>query len=340
MTPLLRGGHTVRNDRDLFREGLWNMMRNHISLVALAILLCVICPAQSQAQFSQGETGAAGVVGSGSTTLDRLPNLMRLQLVITADGKDVKEALGKLKEKQAVVKEKLQKLGAVDSSVSFTDAQAQDANQQQQMERMIQMRNGRVAKPAKNQAPVVTLVTVLKAEWPLAAKTGDELLVESQELQSKVKLAYLGSGKADKPATPEQEEVAEEEQGINDGQGQGNPRGPAFLFVRKISAEEREAARAAAFKKAHDDAARLAKSAGLELGQLRLLASNAASTGMANSNMFGDMDGMGYQGRGRYNMGGDQDSDSEDSSEAIGMQVGKVGYRVTVYTSFGFKGTP
>jgi uncharacterized protein YggE len=311
------------------------MPRYTSALITLALCAGALCVSPSLAQLAPGEAGGAGIVGTGSVTIDREPNLCRLQLLISTDGKDVKEALGKLKEQEAAIKEKLQKLGASDGSVSFSDPQTQDANQRQQMDRMIQARMGRsAAKPNKNQPAVVTVSTTLKAEWALSAKGGDELLIESQELQGRIKSADLAGGKTDKAATAEQEEAAEEAQAFNTGDGQVNPHDPIFVYVSKISDEDREKARAGAFKKAHDDAERLARAAGAQLGQILLLGSNAAPTTV--NDRYSEMYYGAFQQQ--QAMMGRMGSEADDTAEAVGTQPGKVGYRMTVYASFAIKG--
>jgi len=302
-----------------------------ILIGAVAVLVGTVGATSAWAQFVPGEAGMSGVVGTGSVTLEREPNVMRLQLMVEAEGKDVKEALAKLKEKEAADREQLQKLGAARESVKFSDAQPEEINSQQQMQRMIQMRMGNAPKPAKNQPVVVTLSTTLKAEWPLTGKDGDELLVEAQDLEDKIKAADLPVKKAGKPLTPEQEEVAEENQGMNNNNdGQPNPRDPAFTFVCKISDEDRAAARAEAYKKARDDAQRLAKAANVELGSIRFIGGSAAPA-PAGDRM--DTYAAAFQQQAMFNVMTQQQG-ADEVQEAVGPQPGKVGYRITVNVSF------
>src|SRR6266576_890909 len=79
---------------------------------------------------------------------------------------------------------------------------------------------------------------------------------------------------------------------MNDGGEQAAPPGePVFLYVAKISDEERGKATAEAFRKAKASAAELAKAAGVELGGLRQVTSQAAA----------DVDQMQMMRYGRYN---------------------------------------
>ncbi|HSU69313.1 MAG TPA: SIMPL domain-containing protein, partial [Tepidisphaeraceae bacterium] len=218
---------------------------------------------------------------------------------------------------------------ATEGSVTFSDPLPLDATQQQQAQRMMLMRSGRAPGPAKNNAPAANLYTTLKAEWPLSSKTVEDLLIESQDLETKIKGADL-SGTNEKLSAAEQQELAEEAQGLNNGDGQPNPRDPVFLFAAKISIQDRDAARGDAFKKARADAESLARAAGGQLGSIRLLAAQATST----SNPFADPTYGGYRQRGPYMPAGPSD---DDPLEAVGPQPAKVTYRVTVYVSFALK---
>ncbi|HSU67392.1 MAG TPA: hypothetical protein VLJ39_11005, partial [Tepidisphaeraceae bacterium] len=62
----------------------------------IAMVVCIVRPAA--AQLSPDEPAGGGVAGSASAVLERQPTVLRLQLLISADGKDTKEALSKLKE--------------------------------------------------------------------------------------------------------------------------------------------------------------------------------------------------------------------------------------------------
>lgn len=291
-----------------------------------------------QAQMTPGES--TGIIGTGSVLIERVPTVMRLQMMIEGQGKNVKEALSSLKAKEASAREKLQKLGVAEGGVKFTDAQPAEVNPQLQMQRMIQMRMGNAQRPAKNQPVVVTLSSILTAEWSLSGKQGDDLLVDSQDIADKVKAADLSGGTSDKQLTPEQQEIVEENQGAVANDGQPNPRDPSFSYVCKISDQDCDTARAAAYKKAREDAQRLAKAAGVELGSIRQIGGTAASAPAGDrSDLYS---GMNPQLAMYYQMMQQQQQQPPaapaDAQEAIGTQPGKVGYRVTVYVSFAPKG--
>jgi hypothetical protein len=109
---------------------------------------------------------------------------------------------------------------------------------------------------------------------------------------------------------------------------------PTFLFVRKISEEERDKALTEAFGKAKKEAGRLARAAGAELGALQQLG------GQNMSRDIEDFSGMydPYYGRRLRQMREPCGSDGEQQNlEAAGVQPGKVAYRVVVSASFALK---
>src|SRR5205085_264656 len=91
----------------------------------------------------------------------------------------------------------------------------------------------------------------------------------------KVRAVDLGESKK---MSPEQQEEAEEnDASFNmNGEQTAAPGEPVFLFVSKISAEDRDKALASAFAKAKESAGQLAKAAGTQIGALRQLSVTAA----------------------------------------------------------------
>src|SRR4051812_38886670 len=88
---------------------------------------------------------AGAVTGNGTAKVERRPELARVQFDLSAEGKDVKDALAKLHAKEKDVREKLAKLGVSDAAIRVDEPRmgisAQD--QQAQMDRMVQSRTGR-----------------------------------------------------------------------------------------------------------------------------------------------------------------------------------------------------
>jgi hypothetical protein len=299
--------------------------------------------ALAQVSGGAGPAGAAegAITATGTATLERRPDLVRMQVDLSADGKDAKEALANLRAQEKSAREKLAKIGAAEASIKLEDphlAAPGPNDQRMQMERMIRARaGGGGAKPPATgpSQPKVSVSGTLRAEWRLAAQSADDLLVEANDIQSKVKSANLVAPKAAR--TPEEQEEAEEAAGMMMNNGQPNPGEPVYIYVSKLSEDDRAKVTADAFGRAKEEAGRLAKAAGTGLGGLRQLTSSAGPA--ADAEQFGGMDYSNPFGRYVYSMMQHQQGgvSAAEAPEAIGPQPGKVSYRVTVSASFAAK---
>ena len=313
-------------------------MKKVMIRVMSCLLVLLSVAANAFAQSSSDE----GIRGTGEVLLERKPEAMRLQINVLAKGKDLPEAIAKLKTRRTKVEKQLETLGAAKDSVKFGDVeldQAQD-DQQRQMElmmrqRMAQRRGGK--RPAEKEVSVKQVKVMLKlsAEWPLKGADTAELLVTSKKLQDAIKAADLAGAKDAEEPSPEEAELSEEmDEMTSDFNNQQGPKPgePVFVFVAKISAADREKAMAEAFRSAKQDAAQLAKAAELELGSLRSLqGSGGVDAGdaaedyrMLYNTPFGramqrQMAGHGHTG------------------EAIGAGPGMLKYKVTVNATFAVK---
>lgn len=217
--------------------------------------------------------GESVVNASGTATMPRRPDVMRLRVEVNAEGKTMKDALAKMTERRNAIKKKFSELGAAEGAVEFGDAkEAAAAAEQNPMQRMMRMQRGgrKPPTPAKDAPKPVKLAMTVKAEWPIKSGSADEVLAAVHELQEKIRAADVGESKK---MTPEQQEEAEEND-VNfnmTGEQTAAPGEPVFLFVSKINAEDRDKALASAFAKAKESAGQLAKAAGKEIGTLRQL---------------------------------------------------------------------
>lgn len=312
-------------------------MKTIASFAALVAALAAGVPSAS-AQFG-GLAGPGTITGTGVSQIERIPEVMRMSVVVTAKGGTIEEALAALKDKTDAAKSQLSTLAADKESVEIEPPQiaVENADPRRQMEMMMaqRLRGGkRAAKKEETKQPVAVSST-LTAEWKLQAKTGEELLVAATSLQEKIKAADLAGAKETSQLTPEEQEALEEmeAQGYDPYGGQeAKPGEPTFLFVASISETEREKAEAEAFQKAKQNAARLAKAAGAGLGKLQSLA-GAAQPGADETDyasVYGGYNMAAYRMLQAMQGGGQPDSESE----AIGMTPAKVTYRVTMTAGF------
>ena len=322
------------------------MRRGNWCGAAACVVACVsltgLRAARGAPAFEPGEAparAAGAVTGVGSAKAERQPDLLRVQFQLTGEGKDVKEALARLREREKVTREKLARLGAAGKAVEVAEPRlaVAAAGAQAQLNNLIRMRSGRVggaAGPATGPAQQPVRVTAAaRAEWPLAAKTTEEFLVLAQDLQTKVAAAELVPKDAASNLTPEQQEELEEQALLGEAGGQVLQQGPHFLYVSKVSPEDRAKLTAEAFAKAREEATRLAKAAGAELGPIRQLTSTAG-TDEPDALMYGQPDPFAYA-RAAYAAAQPRADDTDD--EAAAAQPGRVTYRVTVSASFAIR---
>lgn len=306
---------------------------------ALSCLLLI-----SQSSFGQ-EDDAGRVHGTGAATIQRLPETLRMQVAIIGKGATLKDAVTSLKTRTDAAKKQVTELGADKDSIRVDPPhiyEQQNNNQRRQMEMMMAQRMNRGGKKAaKNKvAPPVMVSAMLTASWKLKAKDAEDLLLTVHPLQEKIRTADLAGAKETEKLTPEQEELLEEAeaQGFSmyDGGEEAKPGEPLFLFVSRISDEDREQALADAFKNAKSDAVRLAKSAEATLGRLKSIQNNmygggydGDDYGMANYNYNSRAYRALQAARNSQNRSG-----KEDNLEAIGGEPGMVKYVVNVTATF------
>ncbi len=238
-----------------------------------ALLLALLLPSAGWAQF-EVPPARGTITGTGVATVKRQPTILRMHLMLTAKGKTAEEAVAVLKARRQAAVAELVKMGAEKKSIQVSNITVSAAENQRrrQLQMMIRQRmqaGGAAAKPPKL-PEVVNLVAMLTAEWPIAAKDPEELFLTVQELQGKVKAAKLAGGKEAEKLSPEEEELAEEAgPGFGPyGEEDFDPSTPGFVYVAKISEEDRAKTTAEAFQKARADAQRLARAAGVQLGPL------------------------------------------------------------------------
>jgi uncharacterized protein YggE len=305
-----------------------------LALSVVATLLTTTCA------FGQLEVrGEAGnVQASGTATIKKKSDTLRVYVAIEAKGKDYKEALKNLQTRKSDAQDKLKKLGAGEAQIKFTDPRVMTSEtdpRRRQMEMMIRQRmsgQARTAKKPKVAKPMV-VATGLTAEWPLGGATPEALLLAAVDLQAKIKDANLGGTKgAAEEKSEEEEEMDDEASGManfNSDEEAARPGEPRFAYVGKITAKERAAALEEAFGKAKDNATLLATAAGAKLGSLKYM-----SGGVGGDSDYVD-DPYGRQAYMQMMRSMQQVQTTSDStSEAVGAQPGDVQLKVSVSASF------
>lgn len=286
------------------------------------------------------------VSGLGMVSISRPPETFRLQIAILGRGATLKDALVALKERTAKAQTQLVAMGADKETMKVGDARVTDVNndRNRQMQMMMAQRMRLQARGAKaaqkaQPAPPIIVSAQLTAEWKLTAKTTEDLLLTVHPLQEKIRAADLAGTKDLEKLSPEQQEMLDEaEQNFAFGSSdEPKPGEPVFAFVARISDADRDKAMAEAFGKAKDQASRLAKAAGAQLGGVKSL----SATGQT-SNIYDQYGGYTpYMYRAVQMMRQQQagsDDENVDAKEALGTEAGPVKFNVTVTASFELTG--
>ncbi len=264
---------------------------------------------------------------SGAASLQKSPTLLRVSIELIASDKTTEAAVAKLAGMRNDAKSKLTSLSADAESVKVTDPSTGDGAgmtaQQRQMQMMANMRNGGKKLAAEKS---VTVSATIKASFKLPAGSADEILVKSQALTDKLKAAFASaaSGPATKPATSEEQELAEEmASSQGDMSGVPKPGEPHITYAFPVSDEEAKKLTADALAIAKSDAQVLAKAAGMKLGAVYQLSDGSAKA--ADNPYTAYMEAM----------GGDKTPKPEAGvREAVGTQPGDVKYSASVSATF------
>lgn len=308
----------------------------------LLLSLALVVPISMGTRVMAADEGT--VSGAGTVTIKRQPEMMRMQVHLFAQGTSLKSALKLLKERIKTARSEVLALKADADSVKVASPMisTEKSDQQKQLEQMIasQLRQGRgKKKKRKPLKPPVKVSAQLTAEWTLKTKVPEELLLASHDLQTRINKVEFSAGDEVEKLTPEQQEIMEEFAdngfgGYSSGE-EADPGKPVFVFVSRISDADQDKAVAEAFQKAKHKATRLAQAAGLELGELKNLASQKS-----NDNDFSEYGGLG--GFDPYNypfMQSYQQNDEtdDDNPEAIGPAAKPLTYNINVTASFTLK---
>lgn len=269
-----------------------------------------------------------------------MPDVLRVEVLLLARGKDYRDALTRLDARRAMAGKRLVELGASEDTIASSDPAIIPARQNLRPISEAST-NGlapidepvsRAAPPPDGRARQVssTVSKRLRADLPLKAMGPDDLLLVAEDLQRRVKDADLAGIK----------ELGEdaallEIPGCGVCGGGAGVGAPSFQFVGRIDAKERAKALAIAFGKARSEAAQLAQAAGCELGGLRSI--SGTNSGAFNLNGLvtlpsarGDTPPMISADSARGTSG----PSSEAQEEAIGINPGKVQYRIGVTATF------
>jgi len=326
-------------------------IRTVFSAAALlaALLSTALSPTTARAQAGAGVAPKGTVEGTGNVTLKRPATVLRMHLQLNGKGKTLEESFAKLKIRRGEMAAKLAKLNADMDSIEWgtPGLSAVESAYQQQFEALVRERlsSGRAVPKGLKIPKTVTTTVSFKADWPVAAESHEKLLVVVQALQKQIRTADLAGVKEPEKLSPEEQEMAEEMAAIMANSGEGQP--PVgevhFVYVARITDQERDEAMAEAFQKARAAAARLARAAGAKLGPLvSLSGSGGGSAYTGEDDYFGGYGGFGNNyARMNYmrQMMGLQSSADPDAraNETIAADPAALSFQFAVQARFGIE---
>lgn len=297
-------------------------MRSSDLLCGTLILAVSVMGSRANGEPDSGKPVVSGV---GTATVHLAAERLRLEVVLPAHGANAVEALRHLKEIQAKAKSKLEKLGAADGTTSFSEPRLSEPTGGSSSGDSPPLQTGRRIRVPVIPSAAVSLTSVLRAEWKLKAKSTEDLVVEAQELEEKIRAADLGGTRQQGGNNGVDDEAAEEAQALvrQGSEGDGTPR---FIFAAQISESDRRKAFVEALAKARADAANLAAAAGLELGQMRMVSRSGTLSPSARGTPAAD------PGRST-----DSENVRESGTDARGSQPTEISYSVTINASYSVK---
>jgi uncharacterized protein YggE len=282
------------------------------------------------------------VTGQGSVVIERLPDVLRVDVLLVATGKDYRDALARLDARRTMAQQRLVQLGASEGTISTSEPSIVPARQAPRTIAATPI--GGLApvedpgpsgthSPDAKPRPVPSAVSKrLRADLPLKSTGTDELLLVAQDLQKRVRDAGL-SGVKELGEDATRLEIP----GCNVCGAAAEQGAPTFQFVARIGAEERSKAMAAAFARARSQADQLARAAGCELGSLHSLSGTSTVAPEPRGVMGTPFAPGGLALGGATDLQAVPGGSSSEELEATGIRPGKVQYRFGVNATFSLK---
>lgn len=310
-------------------------MNRHLNT---GMLLIAVMAAASTVRAD--EMTDAVVSANGVAKIERAPDRMRMQIEVLSKGSDAKQAVEGLKKRIESVRAQLAAFGVVADSITVQPPRTfkMQGDQQQQIQMMMLQRmrqgNRKAAAATEQTKPPVTISASLSAEWKLDGESADDRFVFAQALQDRIKAADLSGSKAAEELTPEQQELLEEmesEEQSYYSSDQQKPGEPAFMFVASISPEQHQQALSEAFAKAKDQAARLARAAGEELGGVKSIQENSVAAYESDYDPWETQSSVMYR---MLQSAQNQAAGSGTPTEAVGTDTANVSLKVALNATF------
>lgn len=282
------------------------------------------------------EPAAATVMATGTASLERSCQIMRLQLDLLARADDISAAASQLEARAKAAVDGLAGLGADRATIRLDSPRLSDpgSDRQSQLEMMVRQQVRARTRPNAKKKEFLSVVQSLTADFALPEADGTELLIKVHELQSKIREADFAGLKAIDEAMKEDEDLAEAMEEMQSqisfgGMEEQRPGEPVFLFLARWTDDQHAPAMVQAFADARKQAKALALAAGRELGELTQLTGHEAGEPIS----YGGLQGFSAA---YYQMMG-QDGDANPRHESTSTTPGLVRKTLTINATFTLK---
>ena len=273
-------------------------MRLYNCIRMIPVFLFFVAPFALAQESIQNRFSIVSVSASHEVVLK--PEKIRLQMLVRAESREGENAMKLLQKHQERVKKDLVELKAIEASIEFSetvmsvgtpgvdDPEVARKMLRQQAAQMAQMRNlnpqlrGQIATPANEDGTsdlpqIFAATSALIAEWQLENGLDNAAILLPIQLKTAIDEKDFKGKKLKEQLDPDEQLLLQPLLGM--AVYSSPNRQPEFhlAYVGKMSPIQEEAALAGAFKKAHGQAAMLAKVAGRNLGAMRSISSTTNS---------------------------------------------------------------
>lgn len=252
-----------------------------------------------------GSVEAQTIKAPGSAGIAKLPERMRMTVVVVGRGKDLSQALADLNRYRPEAEKKIRQLSPIAETVRWTDPQILGGqNSQGPGEPNLGdpfPPNLPPPPPVGGKRPVFVSLT-LRAEWRLDSTKEEAFLHQVKALEDKILSADPGSSKRWAPG----------EVPCNCANGT-----PQFTYLAQLNPQETEEALRKAFSHAQDQARLLARACGKDLGALQNLELSHPDLALPGAGL-----------------------PSEGTFTSINLNPGTTQVRVSLFATFQLRDTP
>jgi len=284
-------------------------------------------------------TVAAGptVRSTGKASMTFAPTTARVRVRLVSHGLSAASAMKKLEANQAFLKAELEQLDEPRPQLAFGPIYEKSKVEADMQQRMMMMMGN--AETPEVDPRLKRMVCTATLEWPLPEGAGGAQYDRLDQVRLQLQRLGLSAKNVDDDGSASKDDAEDDAEKDSDGKVKANDElhlaaAPKYYFVRLLSDEELQQITKMAFENGQQQATRLARAAGKQLGELVSI-----SSGMKSEGMFGQI--AEYQMSVQAMFGEGEVSFDEDArrpaAEITQQQLRPILYEYSVQLSFALK---